>query len=174
MENTKSPFKQITGWLLLFIFFAAIFFCITAPIELRNAKKSQSWEARDLEIQSSKVIRRKDPDGGYHFLIEIIATDLANSKRIKITNVRYGDMPFTISGLGKLFSSDHEQDVKKYPAGARVVGYKDPDSERYVLEKGDTKTPLVILLCSALWLLGNVFIMIRYPKPRKKPLAAEL
>ncbi|MBN1975496.1 MAG: hypothetical protein JW787_17800 [Sedimentisphaerales bacterium] len=167
----KSFYKQITGWLLLFIFAAAIFFCITAPIELRNAIKSQSWEARDLEILSSRIVI-SHPGGDYHTLLEIIATDLSNNKKIRISNVKYGDFPITIWVFNKMSSSDEEKYVQKYPAGARVVGYKDTNSERYVLERGDTKKPLALLSCSALWLLGNVYIMIRYPKSRKKSLTA--
>ncbi|MBN2591759.1 MAG: hypothetical protein JXA96_17970 [Sedimentisphaerales bacterium] len=54
-------------------------------------------------------------------------------------------MPFTFSALGKLLSSDHEYDVKKYPAGAKVAGYKEPNSEKYVLERGNIVTPVIIL-----------------------------
>ena len=123
-----------------------------------------------MEILSGKIVsvRRTGPKHGYSHHIEIYAKDLASDKRFKISDVRYGDLPFTIYALGKIFFSNHETDLKKYPAGAKVVGYKDPNSEKYVLEKGNIITPVVILSLAALWLLGNVFIMIRYPKKRKK------
>jgi hypothetical protein len=168
----KSFYKQIISWLLLFIFVLAIFFCIVMPLELRNAVRSQSWEARDMEILSSRiVISHIDED--YHASLEIIAIDLSNNKKIRISDVKYGDFPFTIWVFNKLSSSDYEKYVQKYPDGAIVTGYKDPNSEKYVLEKGNTTQPLVLLSGSALWLLGNVYIMIRYPKSRKKPIVVD-
>jgi hypothetical protein len=167
----KSFYKQIISWLLLFIFALAIFLCIAMPFELRNAVRSQSWEPRDMEILSSRIKISHTPED-YHASLEIIATDLSNNKKIKISKVRYGDIPFTIWVLNKLSSANFEKYVQKYPAGAMVTGYKDPGSETYVLEKGTTAKPLVLLSVSALWLLGNVYIMIRYPKSRKKKLLA--
>ena len=123
-----------------------------------------------MEILSGKIVRvrRTGPKHGYSHHIEIYAKDLANDKRIKISNVRYGDLPFTIHAFGKTLLSNHKTDLKKYPAGARVVGYKDPNSDKYVLERGNILAPIAVLSLAALWLLGNVFIMIRYPKNRKK------
>ena len=161
--------NKIRSWLLLFIFVLAIFFCITMPFELRNAIKSQSWEPRDLRIQSSEIVKVKDPgpESGYDYRLKITAIDLSNNKLIRISDVKYGDFPFTIISFGKMLSSDYEAYVKKYPAGAEVTGYKNPNSNKYVLEKGDITLPVILLSVSALWLSGNVFIMIRYPKSRK-------
>ena len=172
----NSPIKKITSMFFLLIFFLSIFICIVMPIEINKVLKSQSWEPRDLEIQSSKVIRtqntgsrtRRGRRNRYHYSIEIFAKDLANDNSIKISDVRYGDMPFTISAFGKIFFSAHESDVKKYPAGARVTGYKDPNSNKYILERGNIILPVTILSIAALWLIGNVFVMILYPKSKNK------
>jgi len=76
-------------------------------------------------------------------------------------------MPFTFSAFGKVMSSDLERYVQKYPDGKKVIGYKDPNSKKYILETGNITKPVALLAFAVSWILGNVFIMIRYPKPKK-------
>lgn len=173
-----SLLTKIKGLFFLLLFFLSIFLCIFLPIEIRNAVKSQSWEPRDLKIQSGEIIRTKTvtyrgskeyrKSIRHHHSIIIIAKDLSNNKTVTITDIRYGDFPITFSVIGKIISSDHKDELERYPVGAEVVGYKDPKSEKYVLEKGDIVTPTVILIFAALWIIGNIIIGILYPKKKKE------
>ena len=166
----KSIFIKIRSIFFLSIFLLSIFFCIAMPFEIRKAIASQSWEPREIHILSSEIVSTKDRRNGTLHIshsIRIKATDLSNNEQITIKDIKYGDIPFTFSVFGKAIAGDLIKYLDKYPPNKKVIGYKDPNSSKYILEESNITQPLVILIIAALWILGNILIMIFFPKKKK-------
>jgi len=170
-EKLKTASIKIWGILLLFIFLLAIFLLIAMPFELRRAISSQKWEQRELLIKSSELVyRRASGNTKSSHSLKIVAVDTATNKSMTISDVMYGDFPFTFSVFSKAAFSSNNKYIEKYPARATVIGYKDPESNKYVLEKGKTAFPIIAISMSAIWLLTNILIM-RKNKSQKKNIA---
>ena len=161
-EKFKTVFIRIRSMVLLFAFLFSIFMLVTMPFELYKAISSQKWEPRKLLIKSSEVVYRRGTRkrGGSHSL-KIVALDTNTNNTITISNVMYGDFSFTFSAFGNAISGSHNRYMERYPAGITVVGYKDPKSNRYVLEKGKTPFPVTAICISAGWLLANILIAMK-------------
>jgi hypothetical protein len=158
-EKLKTVFIRARSMVLLFVFLLSILLVVTMPFELYRAISSQKWEPRKLLIKSSELVynRGTRERGGSHSL-KIVALDTNTNNTITISNATYGDFSFTFSAFHNAIFSSSNRYIEKYPAGITVVGYKDPKSNRYVLEKGKTTFPITAICISAGWLLVNILI----------------
>ena len=125
MRITRA-LAMLLGWAILAGFLLGILLVIAVPFELWRLTEARDWPSRPGLITHSSIQwhgPRHSRDAGY-WTAEINGTYRGSDERFWISRVRYGDIRVWRR------KQDCREAVARYPVGAEVAVYFDPDNPR--------------------------------------------
>jgi hypothetical protein len=150
----KDVLGKIGGFVILVGIVFGLFIVIVAPIEMYRKAQAEHWPARSAVITKSFSDRRGGVTRSTYWKAEICGTYKDGGEFFCVDSIRYGGFRF---GAGKQAA---EAAVAKYPVGAEVAVYYDPDDPREtVLEARSSWKEMYVLLSLGIGFLLLPFVL---------------
>jgi hypothetical protein len=133
----------------------AVFFFALAPFEIKKTRDAWSWPARKARITGSKIVYVRGEGGGHS--LQITVQEVDDPMQRGPARVRFGGVGHSVSFFSNLVFSTLRADLARYPVGKELIAYRDPGTNRYLLEQNDVSLMASVWICTVVWLLANAY-----------------
>ena len=162
-EIRTTIINALRIWLILSLCLFSLFMLFAAPYELSQVEAVRHWPQVPARIIDSGY--RLSDFSPYRFYGYFHFRDVKSGKDITTSDVRPGDLPFSIGAGPFTLMDTMRDDLKAYGGGRVFMARRSPDGRKYFLEAGDPGLMrFIFALCVAWWGYVGVYSLRRKRK----------